>query len=204
MSCYHDNCNINCNIVLWYWKCSLICAQLANKLYIVLSTTTQVALSSFGSHSSSFQTLGVAIPSMQIQIFTEDLVPISVLIVPKIATPIQNSCPVELDNLPHLKGLQLANPVTDSEEFLVSILIRVDYYWSFLQDHIVRGDGPMAQQSWLGWTPTITNYPIIDICPASAYYSWQLRDQSPTTMVIGTDSHEPSSVLSVSQLPNGT
>jgi len=104
----------------------------------VLSTATQVVLSSFGSNSPSFQTLGVAIPSTQIQKFTEDLVPISVLIVPKIATPIQNSCPVELDNIPHLKGLQLANPVTNSEEFLVSILIRVDYYWSFLQNHILE------------------------------------------------------------------
>ena len=58
---------------------------------------------------------------------------------------------MELESLPHLKGLQLANPVTDSDEFLVSILIGVDYYWSFVQDHIIRGNGPTAQQSQLGY-----------------------------------------------------
>ena len=75
------------------------------------STTTQVALSSFGNESPSFQTLEVA--TIQIQTLTGDLVPVSVLIVPKIATPIQNSCRVDLDSIPHLKGLKLANPVTD-------------------------------------------------------------------------------------------
>ena len=120
---------------------SFICSQLANKLNIVPSTTTQVALSSFGNDSPSFQRLGVA--TVQIQTLNGDLVPISVLIVPKIATPIQNSCRVEMDNMPHLKGLKLANPITDSDEFLVSILIGADYYWSFIQDHIVRGEDPL-------------------------------------------------------------
>ena len=113
------------------------------------STTTQVALSSFGSDQPSFQTLGVA--TIQIQTVTGDLVPVSVLIVPKIATPIQNSCQVELENLPHLKGLKLANPVTSRGEFLVSVLIGADYYWSFVQDNIIRGNGPTAQQSRLGY-----------------------------------------------------
>jgi len=99
----------------------------AHKLHVIPSTTTQVALSSFGNDSPSLQTLEVA--SIQIQTLT-DLVPISVLIALKIGTPIQNSCQVELDNIPHLKGLKLANPVTDSDEFLVSILIGANHIYS--------------------------------------------------------------------------
>ena len=72
------------------------------------STTTQVALSSFGNDSPSFQTLGVA--TIHVQTLNEELIPISVLIVPKIATPIQNSCHLEMENMPHLEGLKLANP----------------------------------------------------------------------------------------------
>ena len=124
---------------------SFICSQLANKLHVVPSTTTQVALSSFGNDSPSFQTLGVA--TIQVQTLDGDLVPISVLIVPKIATPIQNSCRIEMENMPHLEGLKLANPITDNNEFLVSILIGADYYWLFVQDHVIRGNGPTAQQS---------------------------------------------------------
>jgi len=32
----------------------------------------------------------------------------------------------------------------------VSILIGADYYWTFVEDKIIRGDGPTAQQSKLG------------------------------------------------------
>ena len=44
----------------------------------------------------------------------------------------------------HLKGLQLALPITENENFEISVLIGADYYWSFVQDHIIRGDGPIA------------------------------------------------------------
>ena len=162
------------------------------------STTTQVALSSFGNDSPLFQMLGVA--TIQIQTLNGDLIPISVLIVPKIATPIQNSCRVEMENMPHLKGLKLANPITDNDEFLVSILIEADYYWSFVQDHIIRGNNPTAQQSQLGY---LLSGPL----PLStAQLSTSILMQIITTAdnkevdlqllwsieAVGTDSHEPS------------
>ena len=31
------------------------------------------------------------------------------------------------------------------------MLIGADYYWSFVQDHVIRGDGPTAVQSKLGY-----------------------------------------------------
>ena len=33
-----------------------------------------------------------------------------------------------MENMPYLEELKLANPITDNNEFLVSILIEVNYY----------------------------------------------------------------------------
>ena len=54
-------------------------------------------------------------------------------------------------NIPHLQGLTLAHPITGDEYFEVSLLIGTDQYWNFVGDHIVRGDGPTAMQSKLGY-----------------------------------------------------
>ena len=125
-----------------------ICSQLADRLQLAPNTSTQVALSSFGADMPSLQTLGIT--TIKIQTLTGDYILVSVLVVPNIATPIQNSCRIELNKMPHLKGLKLANPCTSNQEFSVSILIGADQYWSFVQDYIIRGDGPTAQQSRLG------------------------------------------------------
>jgi len=53
--------------------------------------------------------------------------------------------------MPHLRGLKLAHLVTSDKSFTISILIGTDYYWKFVQDTIIRGDGPIAQQSKLGY-----------------------------------------------------
>lgn len=53
--------------------------------------------------------------------------------------------------MPYLQGLRLAHPVTSDHQFKISILIGTDYYWAFIQDHIIRGEGPTAQQSKLGY-----------------------------------------------------
>ena len=51
----------------------------------------------------------------------------------------------------HLQGLTLAHPITDKENFEISLLIRSDHYQNFVGDHIVRGNGPIAMQSKLGY-----------------------------------------------------
>jgi len=45
-------------------QCSFISVQLATKLQVRPTTTTQVALSSFGAESQTFQTLGVAVETL--------------------------------------------------------------------------------------------------------------------------------------------
>ena len=56
-----------------------------------------------------------------------------------------------LKQFPHLRGLQLAHPVTENEKFEISVLIGADYYWHFVGDHVIRGNGPTAVQSKLGY-----------------------------------------------------
>ena len=89
--------------------------------------------------------------SISIETLNKGHIPISVLIVPKLAAPIRNSVRTHLDKLPYLRGLPLAHPVTSDENFHISILIGADFYWQFIQDTIVRGDGPTAVKSRLGY-----------------------------------------------------
>lgn len=73
------------------------------------------------------------------------------LIVPQLATPIRNSVCTHLNKLSYLRGLPLAHPVTSDENFHISILIGADFYWQFVQDCVVRGNGPIAVESKLGY-----------------------------------------------------
>ena len=52
--------------------------------------------------------------------------------------------------MPHIRPLNLAHPVTSERQFAISLLIGTDYYWTFVQDDIVQGEGPIAQKSKLG------------------------------------------------------
>ena len=77
--------------------------------------------------------------------------PISALVVPTIAAPLANTMNTAISNLSHLKGLPLAHPVSSEENFEISLLIGADFYWDLIGDHIVRGDGPTAVSSRLGY-----------------------------------------------------
>ena len=76
---------------------------------------------------------------------------ISALVVPQIATPIQNFVTSDLHNLTHLRGLKLAHPVSSKEKLDISLLIGVDHYWEIVGNQIVWGKGPTAMQSKLGY-----------------------------------------------------
>ena len=192
-------------------------AQLATELHVKPTTTTQIALSSFGAETQSVQTLGVS--TIQVETLVGELIPISVLIVPTIATPIHNSCHLPLDSLPHLKGLKLANPTSNTKEFTITILIGTDYYWSFVQDRIIRGDGPTAQQSKLGYLlsgpmPHCTTQLLTSLLQLTILAD---QNQEPnleqlwSVEAIGMQPQEPNSTFlqtyqasSIRQLSNGT
>ena len=52
---------------------------------------------------------------------------------------------------PYLQSLKLAHPVTHNENFEISLLIGADHYWDIVEDHIIRGNGPTAMKSKLGY-----------------------------------------------------
>ena len=128
---------------------SFISQEMATKLNLQPNSKESISLASFGSNSAAHRNLPIDV--IQVHTATGDKISISVLIVPKIAPPLQNLPRTSVRQVPHLDGLQLAHPITDSENFEISVLIGADYYWSFVQDHIVRGDGPTAVQSKLGY-----------------------------------------------------
>lgn len=88
---------------------------------------------------------------IHIKTSTGELVPLSALVVPTIATPISNTLEMNVLQLPHLKGLALAHPITAAENFEISLLVGADFYWDLVGDHIIRGDGPTAMSSKLGY-----------------------------------------------------
>ena len=73
------------------------------------------------------------------------------LVVPFIATPLQNTCRISVANLPYLHDLQLAHPFTSEPEFKISWLVGADHYWDIVGDHVIRGNGPTAVASKLGY-----------------------------------------------------
>ena len=134
-------------------------AEMVAKLNIIPTTMEGLTLASFSTDSATYQQLAVA--TVEVETNSGELIPISVLVIPSIAAPIQNSICATVDSMPHLQGLKLAHPVTPDKDFKISLLIGMDYYWSFVQDHINRGEGPTAQQSKLGYLLSrLSSYPV--------------------------------------------
>ena len=80
----------------------------------------------------------------------EGQLPIRVLIVPEIAAPLKTYIR-KAAKLPYLSGIELAHPVTTNDNFHISLLVGADYYWSIVENHIIRGEGPTAVKSKIGY-----------------------------------------------------
>ena len=65
--------------------------------------------------------------------------------------PLQNLSKKPLADFPHLKRLHLAHHLTSTEQFVISLLIGTDHYWDVVEDHIIKGNGPTAMGSKLGY-----------------------------------------------------
>ena len=110
--------------------------------------------------------------------------------------------------------------ITNNQEFTISVLIGIDHYWSFVQDQIIRGDGPTAQQSKLGYLlsgpmPHLTTQLSTSIPLQLTTMTDQNQEPNLEHLwsveAIGTHSGQSSSAFlntyqtsSISQLPNGT
>ena len=82
--------------------------QLADSLKVETCKHQRICISAFGG-----ETVPSELPSASIAILTNDggEVPISILVIPKIASPLQNGIPLPGDQYPYLNGLKLAHPV---------------------------------------------------------------------------------------------
>ena len=87
---------------------------------------------------------------LTVQTIHTDDVRVPALVLKNIAAPlnVKNS---EVRRMPHLKGLKLAHPVSADGLFNIDVLIAADRYWDIVQDKTIRGNGPTAIQSKVGY-----------------------------------------------------
>ena len=129
---------------------SFLTESLAKSLRVQTYHTEEICLAaSFGSPTTLVKRLDIG--TIYLETIIGERLPLSVLIVPTIAAPMHNTTDYTINRLPYLKGLQLAHPVTVREQFEVTLLIGADHYWQVVEDHLVRGPGPTAVKSKLGY-----------------------------------------------------
>ena len=91
------------------------------------------------------------LPTATVYLQTEtETIPMNILIVPEISVPLR-TYPNNLENMKHLTGLKLVHPAMNDGYFEIMVLIGADYYWSIVQDRVIRGNGPTAVESKIGY-----------------------------------------------------
>ncbi|XP_065911194.1 uncharacterized protein [Dysidea avara] len=139
---------------------SFVTEELASILDLQPYSKELLTISSFGTKHPVSHHLNVSRVTLLTRSGEE--LELSVLVVPFIATPLQNCTSLDFSELPHLQGLQLAHPLISDSEFAISLLIGADFYWDIVGDKIIRGSGPTAVESKLGYLlsgPTHQGHP---------------------------------------------
>ena len=127
---------------------SFISQKLANCLNIRSNEQQDICLSSFGGATSPVK---LQVTSVYLETRSGDEISMSVLVVPTIAAPLQHMTYPPASHFPHLQDLTFVHPVMDIKGFEISLLIGADYYWSVVENTIIRGDGPTAMKSKLSF-----------------------------------------------------
>ena len=138
---------------------SFITEHLAAELQLTRETTETIYLASFGRTTRKVQQVDIA--TVHVIAENRQMIPVRVLVVPTISTPINNRTQ-HVSELPYLHGLRLVHPGTSDSTFQISMLIGTDFYWDIVEDHVIRG--PTAVKSKIGYqgqcmrrTPTLLN-----------------------------------------------
>ncbi len=107
---------------------------------------------SFASFGGKTQSRTREIVQFNILLENENPVAVSAIVVDKITAPLNVAGLYDIQQMPYLKGLKFAHPASPSEtSFEVEMLIGIDHYWKIVQSRVVRGDGPTAIESKLGY-----------------------------------------------------
>ena len=125
---------------------SYITNGLKSRLNIKPRKTETLHFNTFGERSYRKQKCEVS--PLLLQSNKNENFMISALSFPVICSPL--STRIEVDQYPHLQGLQLAD--SSDSNGSIDVLIRSDYYWVFIEGDIGRGEfGPVAIDSKFGW-----------------------------------------------------
>ena len=127
---------------------SFITQKLADDIQIQHKGTEEINLATFRGSSQTLRRVLTA--TVSVETSRRETIPIDVLMVPTIAAPLSNM-PPEVTKSKYLKGLKLAFPVTQDGEFDISFQIGADHYWKIVHNHVVRGNGPTAVKSKIGY-----------------------------------------------------
>ncbi|XP_071177507.1 uncharacterized protein [Mytilus edulis] len=129
---------------------TFITRHLADKLELKPTGSEAIMLSRFGddNENNSIEQLNTA--TVKIQTIYGNEIPVDVLIVPKIAAPFKTNIETA-KMLPYLQNLRLAHAVTEDTSFEIGLLVGADQYWNIVEDDIIRGEGPTAVKSKLGY-----------------------------------------------------
>ncbi|XP_077861471.1 uncharacterized protein LOC144341701, partial [Saccoglossus kowalevskii] len=128
---------------------TFITEDLARKLQINSEDCSieHITLGAFGRDKSDVR----AIKRTEITLKTNSgNIALQCLIVPKISSPIQNVVAPTLQRHKYLQKLKIA-PLVESGCFDIDLLLGADHYWQIVEDHVVRGAGPTAVSSKLGY-----------------------------------------------------
>ncbi|XP_063420781.1 uncharacterized protein LOC134705998 [Mytilus trossulus] len=123
--------------------------EIADKLNVKPDRKETLNISAFGNSDKNVRHMNKA--TVYLEADSGEKIPLQVLIVPAIAAPIQNNRRYISHQLHYFKGLKLAHPLSEDNSFDISLLIGADHYWDVIKDDIVRGDGPTAMNSKIGY-----------------------------------------------------
>ena len=105
---------------------SFITEDLAKVLALRPLYKEDITVSTFGAQRQLNHLVSVA--KISLLTLSVQPIPITVLVVPRIATPLQNTVTLCVTRLPHLQSLTLAHPLTADKEFNISLLVGADHY----------------------------------------------------------------------------
>ena len=127
---------------------SFITEALATELDLKPLKIEMIQLSAFGDKNQRVRSMQTS----RIYVHAENgtKIPVDVLIVPEIAADLKTHNK-DVSSIKHLQGLKLAHPSLRDENFTISILIGADFYWDIVEDHVIRGNGPTAVKSKVGY-----------------------------------------------------
>ena len=127
---------------------SFITEALADKLNVKTHGEEEVKLNSFGDNGRQVSRMKTATVYLQTEEGEE--IGINVLVIPQIAAPIETHIK-SVANMSHLRDLKLAHPASAGDLFDINVLIGADHYWDIVGDKVIKGNGPTAMESKLGY-----------------------------------------------------